>query len=289
MKAKHYKVLFEGKILPGNEEDSVKESLKKLFHADDTRINRLFSGKPYAIRKNVSEKDARKYEKAIMQAGGLCRIAPMEGDGELEPADWAAFEKKKSSNKISLLADINKRISTSSTEPFRLIRRIGRCQYVTFCWMVLALEIAAILLPEYLPMLIGSALTIQQTMSVTLGFHALAILVAVYAMITRLHDMNRSGSLWLFAIIPIVNLMFMLWLMFGKGSKGPNAFGKQPDTPALLFRLLGLYLPVSLVLVAAAGVWLYQDQLLAFVQELPAELSKQIPEEMEQYLPPLSS
>lgn len=289
MKAKYYKVLFEGKILPGNEEDSVKERLKKLFQADDTRINRLFSGKPYAIRKNIPEKDARKYEKAIMQAGGLCRIAAMEGDGQLEPADWATFEKKKNGDKISLFADINKRINTSSTEPFRLIRRIGRCQYVTFCWMVLALEMAAFLLPEYLPMLIGSALTIQQTVSVTLGFHALAILLAVYAMITRLHDLNRSGTLWLFAIIPVVNLMFMLWLMFGKGSKGLNAFGKQPDTPALLFRLLGLYLPVSLIVIATAGLWLYQDQLLTFVQELPAELSKQIPEEIEQYLPSLSS
>ena len=284
MNAKHYKVLFEGKILPANEEESVKERLKKLFHADDTRINRLFSGKPYAIRKDVSEKDARKYEKAIMQAGAMCRIVSMEGDKELKPADWDKKQKDEAAKKPSLFADINNRISTQSSESFRLIRRIGRCHYITLCWIVLAIEATAFLLPDYLPMLVGGALTIQQTVSITLGIHVLAILVAVYAIVSRLHDMNRSGMLWLFIVIPIVNLLFMLWLTFSRSSRGHNPFGNQPATPGLFTKLLGLYLPVSLILVASAGVWVYQDEILAFVQELPASLSEHIPEEAEQFL-----
>ena len=287
MDAKYYKVLFEGKILPDNDEDSVKERLKTLFHADDVRISRLFSGKSYAIRKNISEKEARKYEKAIRQAGGQCRITVMDDSLELEPMEEE--QTKAGAPENSLFADINSRISTRSSEPFQLIRRIGRCQYINLCWLVSIIEAAAFLLPQHLhenlPMLTGATLTIQQTMAVTLGLHALAILISIYAMIARLHDMNRSGSQWLFVVIPIINLMFMSWLAFGKGSKGYNSYGDQPAPPGLFAKLLGFYIPVGMVLGVAAGVYLYQNELLNLIQQLPAELSKQIPEEVGSYLP----
>ena len=285
MDAKYYKVLFEGRILPGNDEDSVKERLKTLFHADDVRISRLFSGKSYALRKNISEKEARKYEKAIRQAGGQCRITVMDDSLELEPMEEE--QTKSGAPENSLFADIKSRISTPSSEPFYLIRRIGRCQYINLCWLMTIIEAAALLLPQYLhenlPMLAGATLTIQQTMAMTLGFHALAILISIYAMIARLHDMNRSGTQWLFVVIPIINLMFMFWLTFGKGSQGDNNYGNQPATPGLFAKLLGLYIPVSVMLGVAAGVYLYQNELLSLIQQLPAELSKRIPEGVRNY------
>ena len=289
MTAKIYKVLFEGKIKPEQEEESVKINLASLFKADEVRIKRLFSGKPYAIRKGLSEKDARKYEKAIMQAGGLCRIVNMDGETELEPANWLQVKSK--GRNESLFADINKRINTRSSiaDPFRLIRRIGRCQYISLCWVVLLIEATAFLLPDYLPMLMGGAVTIQQTVSITLGIHALAILVAVYAMVSRLHDMNRTGELWLFILIPIVNLLFMFWLALAKGTRGDNLYGMEPVMPGQLVRFSGLYLPVGLILGAAAGVWFYQQELLILIQQLPATLSTQLPENLQGYisLPPL--
>ncbi|MET4693223.1 DUF805 domain-containing protein [Endozoicomonas lisbonensis] len=279
MDAKHYKVLFEGKILPGNDEDSVKERLKTLFHADDSLISRLFSGKSYAIRKNIPKKEARKYEKAIMQAGGQCRIVAMDSSWKLEPIE-KGLTKAGTSGK-SPLTRINSRFRKDPSKPFRLIGRIGRCQFNSLCWLAMVIEAVAFLLPMYLP-------TIQQTSTVTTGLHALAILISVYAMIARLHDLNRSGSKWLFVVIPIVNLMFMSWLSFAKGTKGSNAYGEPPAKPGRFVRLLGFYIPAGIVLGAAAGIYLYQNELLNLIQQLPAGLSKQIPGDVGGYLPFLS-
>ena len=284
MKAKHYKVLFEGNIQPEHEDESVKERFATLFKADDARINRLFSGKPYAIGKELSEKKARKYEEAILKAGGLCRIVSMDGEKELDPVQPP---KPSNDRSDSLFADLSQRINTASPDSFRFLRRIGRCQYVSLCWLVLLIEVAAFLLPEQLPRLMGSTLTIQQTVSVTLGLHSLAILVGVWAMVTRLHDMDRSGILWLFAVIPVLNLMLLLWLMFGRGSKGKNTFGNEPAAPGNLARLLGVYLPVGLILASAGGAWLHQDELLKLVQDLPASVSEHADEyfPIQKYLP----
>lgn len=274
MDAKYYKVLFEGKISPGNDEDSVKERLKTLFHADDSRISRLFSGKSYAIRKDIPKKEARKYEKAIMQAGGQCRIVAMDNNWELEPVEEDLT--KAGTSEKSLFTRINSRFRKGSSEPFRLIRRMGRCQFNSFCWLAMVIEAVT-----FLPI-------IQQTLTVTMGLHALAILISVYAMIARLHDLNRSGSQWLFVVIPIVNLMFMSWLALAKGTKGGNAYGEPPAKPGHFVRLLGLYIPTGIVLGAATGIYLYQDELLNLIQQLPAGLSKQIPGEVGGYLPLLS-
>lgn len=286
MNAKHYKVLFEGKIQPGHEQESVKKSLAALFKADETRINRLFSGKPYAVSRDLSEKSARKYEKAILKAGGICRIVSMNGDQELKPAQTATHS---GNSPDSLRADLSQRI-TAPPKSFCLRRRIGRCQYISLCWLVLFIEAIAFLLPDYLPRLIGATLTIQQTTSITLGLHGLAIAIAVWAMVTRLHDMNRSGILWLFIIVPVINLMLMTWLTLGTGTRGSNAFGNQPASPGNLARLLGVYIPVGLVMTGAGGGWLYQDELLKLVQELPATLSEEAGRyfPIQKYLPNVS-
>ncbi|KEQ19111.1 DUF805 domain-containing protein [Endozoicomonas numazuensis] len=267
MKRKDYKVLFEGQILPDFSEAEARNNLARLFNADEQRINRLFSGKPYAVRKPVTEKEARKYEKAINKAGGQCRIVTMDGSKTLPSPD----EKN-----TSIFADspLPKTSRQNTLEPLRLIRRIGRTRYLALSWLVVAIEAVAFLLPDYLPMLIGAALTIQQTVSMVLGIHSLAIMLTLYLVITRLHDMDRSGWLWLFLVIPIVNILFLFWLSVGSGSEGKNNYGDPPLPPANLTRAVGIYLPLSLLVVGVAGAYLNQEQLVAWIQLLPEATSE---------------
>lgn len=44
----------------------------------------------------------------------------------------------------------------------------------------------------------------------------------------RLHDLNYSGWLQLFGLIPIVNIAFGVWLLFSSGTVGPNKYGEDP-------------------------------------------------------------
>ncbi len=50
----------------------------------------------------------------------------------------------------------------------------------------------------------------------------------VMLMIRRLHDLNRSGWLWIFSLIPFINLALLGYVIFFKGTTGPNRFGPDP-------------------------------------------------------------
>lgn len=267
MKRKDYKIIFEGQILPDFSEAEVRNNLARLFNADAQRIDRLFSGKPYAVRKPVTKREARKYEEAIKKAGGQCQIMSLDGSKKLPPTE---------ENHSSIFPEtpLSGSPRQNSNEPLRLLRRIGRSRYLAMSWLVVAIEAIAILLPDYLPMLIGAALTIQQTVSMALGIHILAIMLTLYLVITRLHDMDRSGWLSLFLVIPVVNILFLFWLSIGAGTKEKNNYGEPPLPPTNLTRALGIYVPMSLILIGVAGAYLYQEQLVAWIQMLPEVTSE---------------
>ncbi|MBR1579919.1 MAG: DUF805 domain-containing protein [Selenomonadaceae bacterium] len=50
------------------------------------------------------------------------------------------------------------------------------------------------------------------------------------AMVTvrRCHDLNMSGGFVLLCIIPIVNVLFGIYLLFAKGTVGWNKYGADP-------------------------------------------------------------
>jgi len=77
----HYKVIFEGTILPGKDADSVKKSLMDLLNQDEMVMDRLFSGKPMVIRKNADAETAENFRKAFEAAGAICMIKPVEVSG----------------------------------------------------------------------------------------------------------------------------------------------------------------------------------------------------------------
>lgn len=77
----YYKIVFEGKILPGKDVDSVKKSLMDLLNLDHMVMDRLFSGKPVVIRKDVDTETAENFRKAFEIAGAICMIKPVEGSG----------------------------------------------------------------------------------------------------------------------------------------------------------------------------------------------------------------
>jgi uncharacterized protein YbjQ (UPF0145 family) len=92
--ATQYNIIFEGKVLPGKDVDSVKKALMALLKADTKGIDRLFSGRPMVIQKNVNEETGEKFRKAFERAGALCAVEPVQEVKEApEPAD---SEEKKS-------------------------------------------------------------------------------------------------------------------------------------------------------------------------------------------------
>jgi uncharacterized membrane protein YhaH (DUF805 family) len=53
----------------------------------------------------------------------------------------------------------------------------------------------------------------------------LAGIAGIFMGIKRLHDLDKSGWLYLLGIIPIVSFFFALYLIFFKGTDGNNKYG----------------------------------------------------------------
>lgn len=58
---------------------------------------------------------------------------------------------------------------------------------------------------------------------------SLAIFFASVALVVkRLHDLDKKGWWALILLIPLINILFGLYLVFAKGTDGSNRFGDDP-------------------------------------------------------------
>ena len=65
---------------------------------------------------------------------------------------------------------------------------------------------------------------------ITVTWAVLATAGACMLMVRRLHDLNRTGSLFLISFIPVVGLIFLVYLFFAEGTAGWNKYGEDPLT-----------------------------------------------------------
>ncbi|MPW45511.1 DUF805 domain-containing protein [Acinetobacter guerrae] len=66
-------------------------------------------------------------------------------------------------------------------------------------------------------------------------------------LIRRLHDLNRSGWLCLLLLIPIVQFLFMLYVIFASGTKGLNDYG-APRSSAVWEKILAWLMIIVMIL-----------------------------------------
>lgn len=64
-----YDIFFRGGIMPGESIETVKGNLAKLFKANPTQIDAMFSGKAIVIKKSLSKSAALQYQSAMEKAG----------------------------------------------------------------------------------------------------------------------------------------------------------------------------------------------------------------------------
>ena len=74
-----YDIYFSAKVLDGHDLNSVKQSIAKLFRADDAQLQVLFSGKAVRIKSNVDAETAGQYRATLRKAGILIDVLPAGG------------------------------------------------------------------------------------------------------------------------------------------------------------------------------------------------------------------
>lgn len=78
MSAQQFDVFFRGDIVAGQTIVEVKERLANLFKLELAQVEPLFSGRPTAIRRNLDEATAKKYEQALLKIGAVVELRPVK-------------------------------------------------------------------------------------------------------------------------------------------------------------------------------------------------------------------
>lgn len=149
--------------------------------------------------------------------------------------------------------------------------RIGRIRFLSYSvLMILALMaasflfgiIAAIIIP-----LLGDSGAFLAIIGITWLVSVIGQLYAYFMpAIRRLNDLNKTGWMSLLYLIPLVNILFWLYLVFAEGDEGENDYGIPAEPPTTLHYILALIFPIFIIaiigILAAIALPAYQDYIL---------------------------
>ena len=137
--------------------------------------------------------------------------------------------------------------------------RIGRVRYLAYSYGTMFIMMLVFGILAGLMAVAGG----KAAVGVTIFLMYIPILVIAIIMAKRrLNDLNHSGWLTLLMLVPLVNGLFGLYLMFAPGTKGSNNYGPAPVKNSTGVIIGGLMLPVSIALIgilAAIAIPQYQN------------------------------
>ena len=70
--------IFQGQLQPGQTAQQVKGNLHKAFKFSDQQLQALFSGKRIVLRKNISERDAQRFQQLFEKCGAIGQVEIMD-------------------------------------------------------------------------------------------------------------------------------------------------------------------------------------------------------------------
>ena len=166
--------------------------------------------------------------------------------------------------------------ATSSEQAYQpkflaLNGRIGRLRYLAYGMIatVLTMLVIGILSAIMVPMLATSGMSESMMVVLMIILYMPLIVFSIIFMKRRLNDLDKSGWWQLLAYIPLLGIIFALYMVFWPGTKGSNNYGLQPEKNSTLLVLAGLVLPVILIgVLAAIAVPAYQDYALRAQQAM---------------------
>ena len=81
-----FDIQFAGALVPGAEASAVRERLRDLFRLSPEALDRLFSGQPIVIKRDLDAATATRYRDAFRAAGAILRLTPSPDTADTPPA-----------------------------------------------------------------------------------------------------------------------------------------------------------------------------------------------------------
>ena len=275
MSDNRFKIVFDGALLPGVESTTAKLNLAELFKSDVDAIEKLFTGRQVALKRDLSHADAETYLTALKNAGVDARIEAEQpvafSLAETHETDAGAsdFSRPAASPYAPPRASVGDDLPAHSTlKVFTINGRIGRLRYLAWT-LVLTLVLLAVIGAMF-TVGVGIALassTIATVLGVLVGIAVFVAFFWVNVQITvqRLHDLGWSGWLWFLHLVPFVNSIFPLLLVVLPGNTGANQYGAPPPRNSTAVKVLAIMWLAFIPLLITGGIIFgmsgYLDQL----------------------------
>ena len=269
MSEHRFKIVFDGTLLPGVDINTAKLNLAALYKSEVAAVERLFSGQPVTLKRDLSQIDAQTYLQALKNTGIDAHLEP-EPVIELnlsDVRDHAPAATEPDSPYAPPQADVAERVPEyAPLKPFGVEGRIGRLRFLAWS-MVLSLVTIAVVGVFAL-----SALALVSTDStaglIVGGILAFILCVAfliatILISVQRLHDVGWSGWLWLLNLVPFVGSFFPLLLVVLPGSGVANRYGAPPPPNSTAVKVLSslwlVLIALMIVGAMAGGISAIQD------------------------------
>ena len=275
MSDSRFKIVFDGALRPGVESTTAKLNLAELFKSDVAAIEKLFTGRPVALKRDLSQPDAQTYLTALHNAGIDARIEAEQpvafNLAETHETDSSTSDRAAASPYAPPRAAVGDDLPEFATlKVFTIHGRIGRLRYLAW---TLALTVAMLVAAGIISTVGFAVATASPTIAIIIGsllgfalFVALVV-VSVQIGVQRLHDLGWSGWLYLLNLVPLVNSVFPLLLLVLPGNTGANQYGAPPPRNSTAVKILAslwlAFIPLMLIIVVTLGMNGYLDQLEA--------------------------
>lgn len=157
------------------------------------------------------------------------------------------------------------------TEPFYSQRgRIGRIRYLAYgVLMGLCFSLLMSVLGAVVGVIFGQVTSLDFTVAGLILYGVLVVgqlYVAFVPSIRRLNDLNRTGWLSLLLLVPVVNFLLWLYLVFARGDEGYNDYGAPAEPPTMVMYILAFIVPLFILailgILMAIALPAYQDYVM---------------------------
>ncbi|NNF96548.1 MAG: DUF805 domain-containing protein, partial [Halobacteria archaeon] len=136
---------------------------------------------------------------------------------------------------------------------FSLSGRLGRIRYLTY-------GIAIAFIAQLLLVLMGGTGAMMQNetastlsmIGIGVVYIAMVVIIVMLA-VQRLHDLDKTGWLYLLILVPILNIIFAFYMLLAPGSAGANRFGNPPPANSTGVVIVG-WIMIVMFVVAIIGI-----------------------------------
>jgi len=145
--------------------------------------------------------------------------------------------------------------------------RIGRLRYLAYAFGTSLVLVAALGLLTVVAILLGSIFSsdlgsIIMAIMMTMYYIGVTV-ISVMFLKRRLNDLDKSGWWALVVLVPLLNLVLTIYILFFPGSEGSNRFGPAPVENTSGVKMFGLVVPIFFIaivgILAAIAIPAYDD------------------------------